>query len=105
MSFLVGDKEKQFVLFDWSPNYAAVLILIQDALFIWFTRHNLRVFDEEVVCVENRISKKFKGGTVEIIASGFSNDVHACAGIPTVPGVVLRSLNFELLNRVGVWNS
>src|SRR5439155_124355 len=60
---------------------------------------------EEGIGVENRVSEILKRRSMELIRSGFCNDVHICARIPPVARVVGRGLNLELLEGVWTWYS
>src|SRR5262249_38131948 len=53
--------------------------------------------------VKDRVAQILKRRSMDLIRAGFRNDVHICAGIPPVAGVVGRGLNLELLEGVWTW--
>ena len=96
---LIAEECEQLVLDDRTAQDAAELVLIQDLLRC--SAGPIVAIVEEGIGVENRVPQILKRRSVELIRSGFRNDVHIGAWIPPVAGVVGRGLNLELLE--GVW--
>src|SRR5437870_985499 len=100
---LVAEECEQLVLDDRAAQDAAELVLIQDLLRCG--AGPVVAIVEEGIGVKNRVSEILKRRSMELIRSGFCNDVHICARIPPVAGVVGRGLNLELLEGVWTWYS
>src|SRR5204863_1441401 len=100
---LVAEESEQLVLDDGTAQDAAELVLIQDLLRC--RAGPIVAIVEEGIGVKNRVSQILKRCSVELIRSGFCNDVHIRARIPPVAGVVGRGLNLELLEGVWTWYS
>jgi len=100
---LVAEECEQFVLDDRTAQDAAELILIQDLLRC--SAGTIVTIVEEGIGVKNRVSQILKRRSMELIRSGFRNDVHIRAWIPPVAGVVCRGLNLELLKGIWTWYS
>src|SRR5437867_9310965 len=100
---LVAEECEQLVLDDRTAQNAAELVLIQDLLRC--SAGPIVAVVEEGIGVKNRVSQIFKRRSMELIRSGFRNDVYIRAWIPPVAGVVGRGLNLELLEGVWAWYS
>ena len=98
---LIAEECEQLVLNDGTAQDAAELVLIQDLLRC--SAGPIVAIVEEGIGVENRVSQILKRRSVELIRSGFCNDVHIRARIPSVARVVGRGLNLELLECVWTW--
>src|SRR5262249_43675108 len=86
-----------------TANHSAELVLIQDLLRCG--AGPIVAIVEKGVGVKNRVAQILKGRSVELIRSGFRNDIHVPAWIPPVAGVVSRRLNLELLEGIWTWYS
>src|SRR5262245_61704531 len=83
---LIAEECEQLVLDDRAAQNAAELVLIQD-LPRCGTGPIVAIV-EEGIGVENRVSQVLERRSVELIRSGFCNDVHIRAWIPPVARVV-----------------
>src|ERR1700733_294809 len=97
-SSLVGEEEKKFVPPDRSPNRATKLILLQ------LTALLAGLVLKESIGVERIVSEELEKRPVEVIATGFRNDVYVGAGVLAIAGIILASLDLELLKSVGAGN-
>src|SRR5207237_755495 len=92
---LIGQEKERAVLLNRTTESPSELVVLQDAPGL------TELVALPQVCIQRIVPEKLEGRSVVIVATGFCDDVDACASLTAVFGIVESGLNFELLDRVG----